>query len=113
MVEMRYASALLNAKESRLYLRIIYQSNKMRRCKLALIINLPTLMSYCPINNNVQSKLLLACEFNVSVWLVPSENTKTRKLHIVYLSKQSAVIFGELKTLAGQFEKLMARVVSD
>jgi integrase len=62
-------------------------------------------------NTCAQSELLLArwehLDFKAGEWLIPTENAKTGKPHIVYLSKRVAEMFGELKTLAGESELVM------
>ena len=40
-------------------------------------------------------------------WLIPEENAKTGKPHIVYLSTQVAEMFRELKALAGDSELVL------
>lgn len=40
-------------------------------------------------------------------WLVPEENAKTGKAHIVYLSTQVAAMFRELNALAGNSELVL------
>jgi integrase len=93
----RKRSRVLTPSEIRLYLRTIYQSNMRRQFKLALHIILLTLSR--------KSELLLArwehVNFEAGEWLVPAENAKTGKPHMVYLSTQVAEMFRELKTLAG------------
>ena len=93
----RKRSRVLTPNEIRLYLRIVYQSNMRRQFKLALHIILLTLSR--------KSELLLArwehVNFGAGEWLIPEENSKTRKPHIVYMSTQVAAMFRELKTLAG------------
>jgi hypothetical protein len=42
-------------------------------------------------------------DFEAAEWQIPAENSKTRALHIVYLSRQSAEIFRERRNLAGRF----------
>jgi integrase len=99
----RKRSRVLNAKEIRLYLHTIYQSNMRRQFQLALHIFLLTLVR--------KSELLLArwehVDFNAGEWLIPTENAKTGKPHIVYLSTQVAEMFTELKTLAGESDLVM------
>ena len=99
----RKRSRVLTPKEIRVYLRTIYQSNIRRQFKLALHIYLLTLAR--------KSELLLARWKDVNLetreWLVPAENAKTGKPHIVYLSTQVADMFVELKALAGNSELVM------
>jgi integrase len=99
----RKRSRVLTPKEIRLYLRTIYQSNIRRQFKLALHIILLTLSR--------KSELLLArwedVDFETGEWLVPAENAKTAKPHIVYLAKQVADMFRELKALAGGSELVL------
>ena len=93
----RKRARVLNKEEIRLYLRTIYQSNIRRQFKLALHILLLTLCR--------KSELLLArwehVNFKEGEWLIPEENAKTGKPHIVYMSKQVAAMLLELKALAG------------
>jgi Integrase len=99
----RKRSRVLTPNEIRLYLRTVYQSNMRRQFKLALHIILLTLSR--------KSELLLArwehVNFESSEWLIPEENSKTRKPHIVYMSTQNAAMFRELKALAGNSEFVM------
>jgi integrase len=99
----RKRSRVLTPKEIRLYLRTIYQSNIRRQFKLALHIILLTLSR--------KSELLLArwehVNFEAGEWLIPEENAKTDKPHIVYLSTQVAEMFRELKALAGGSELVL------
>ena len=52
-----------------------------------------------------KSELLLAqwphVDFDAGEWHIPEQNSKTGKPHIVYLSRQAAELFSELKALAG------------
>jgi integrase len=99
----RKRSRVLTPAEIRLYLRTIYQSNIRRQFKLALHIILLTLSR--------KSELLLArwehVNFEAGEWLIPAENAKTAKPHIVYLSTQVAEMLQELKVLAGGSELVM------
>lgn len=99
----RKRSRVLTPQEIRLYLRTIYQSNIRRQFKLALHTLLLTLAR--------KSELLLArweyVNFAAGEWLIPQENSKTGKPHIVYLSKQVAGMFQELKALAGESELVL------
>jgi integrase len=99
----RKRSRVLTPSEIRLYLRTIYQSNIRRQFKLALHIILLTLSR--------KSELLLArwehVNFETGEWLIPEENSKTAKPHIIYLSTQVAAMFQELKALAGDSELVM------
>jgi integrase len=99
----RKRSRVLAPKEIRLYLHTIYQSNIRRQFKLALHIILLTLSR--------KSELLLArwehVNFEAGEWLIPEENAKTGKPHIVYLSSQVAAMFRQLKALAGDSELVM------
>jgi integrase len=40
-------------------------------------------------------------DFDAGEWHIPEQNSKTGKPHIVYLSRQAAELFRELKALAG------------
>lgn len=99
----RKRSRVLSPNEIRLYLRTIYQSNMRRQFKLALHIILLTLSR--------KSELLLArwkdVDLDKGEWLIPAENAKGGKPHLVYLSTQVAAMFHELKTLAGQSELVL------
>ena len=99
----RKRARVLTPKEIRLYLHTIYQSNMRRQFKLALHIILLTLSR--------KSELLLArwehVNFETGEWLIPGENAKTGKPHIVYLSTQVAAMFRELKALAGDSALVM------
>ena len=99
----RKRARVLAPKEIRLYLHTIYQSNMRRQFKLALHIILLTLSR--------KSELLLArweqVNFETGEWLIPEENAKGGKPHIVYLSTQVAVMFRELKALAGDSALVM------
>ena len=96
----RSRSRVLTPPELRLYLRTVYQSNMRRQFKLAIHLLLLTLSR--------KSELLLARWKHVNLeaaeWLVPTENAKTGKPHIVYLSAQAVRLFHELKALAGDSE---------
>ncbi len=99
----RKRSRVLTPNEIRLYLRTIYQSNIRRQFKLALHIILLTLSR--------KSELQLArwehVNFDAGEWLIPEENAKNGKPHIVYLSTQVAEMFRELKMLAGNSELVL------
>jgi len=99
----RKRSRVLPPNEIRLYLHTIYQSNMRRQFKLALHIILLTLSR--------KSELLLArwehVNFESGEWLIPEENAKTGKPHIVYMSTQVVAMFRELKALAGDSELVM------
>jgi integrase len=99
----RKRTRVLSPSEIRLYLRTIYQSNMRRQFKLALHILLLTMVR--------KSELLLArwpdVDFNTGEWLVPAENAKGGKPHIVYMSTRVAVLFRELRALAGDSELVL------
>ncbi len=99
----RKRSRVLSPSEIRLYLRTIYQSNMRRQFKLALNIILLTLSR--------KSELLLArwkdVDLDKGEWLIPAENAKGGKPHLVYLSTQVTEMFRELKALAGESELVM------
>ena len=99
----RKRSRVLSPAEIRLYLRTIYQSNMRRQFKLALHIILLTLSR--------KSELLLArwkdVDLDKGEWLIPAENAKGGKPHLVYLSTQVAEMFRELKALAGESELVL------
>jgi integrase len=87
----------LTPTELRVYLRTVYGSAIDRRFKLALHIILASMVR--------KSELLLArwehVNFETGEWLVPAENTKNGKPHVVYLSSQVAEMFRELSAFAG------------
>jgi integrase len=99
----RKRARVLTPKEIRLYLHTVYQSNIRRQFKLALHIILLTLSR--------KSELLLArwehVNFEGGEWLIPPENAKTAKPHIVHLSTQVAALFRELKALAGDSDLVL------
>lgn len=99
----RKRARALTPSEIRLYLRTVYQSNIRRQFKLALHIILLTLSR--------KSELLLARWKDVDLekgeWLIPAENAKTGKPHLVYLSTQVAEMFRELKALSGDSELVL------
>jgi integrase len=99
----RKRSRVLSPQEIRLYLYTIYQSNIRRQFKLALHTLLLTLAR--------KSELLQArwqqVDFDAGEWLIPEENAKTGKPHVVYLSTQVVAIFQELKVLAGESELVL------
>lgn len=99
----RKRSRVLTPSEIRLYLRTIYQSNIRRQFKLALHIILLTLSR--------KSELLLArwkdVDLDKGEWLIPAENAKGGKPHMVYLSTQVAAMFRELKALAGESDLVL------
>jgi integrase len=99
----RKRSRVLTPNEIRLYLRTVYQSNIRRQFKLALHIILLTLSR--------KSELLLArwehVNFDAGEWLIPEENAKNGKPHIVYLSTQVAEMLRELKALAGSSDLVL------
>jgi integrase len=88
-------------KEIREYLQVIYRSNIRRQFKLALHILLLTLAR--------KSMILLATwdeiDFSTGEWTIPKEHMKGKKgeehEHTVYMSRQVAAMFRELKALAG------------
>jgi integrase len=99
----RKRSRTMSAKEIRLYLRTIYQSNIRRQFKLALLILLLTLKR--------KSELLLARWEHIDLergeWLIPAENAKTSKPSVVYLSTHVVDMFRELRRLAGTSELVL------
>lgn len=99
----RKRARVLTPAEIRLYLQTIYRSNIRRQFKLALHILL--------LSAARKSELLLArwehVNFEMGEWLVPTENAKTGKPHIVYMSTQVAEMFQELKRLACNSELVL------
>jgi integrase len=90
----------LTPQEIRIYLQTLYGSNIRRQFKLGLHLILLTLAR--------KSELLLAkwqdVHLKAGEWHVPTENSKTGKPHIVYLSRQAIDLFTELKALSGDSE---------
>lgn len=101
--KVRKRSRVLTPSEIRLYLRTVYRSNIRRQFKLALHVILLTLSR--------KSELLLARWKDVDLdkreWLVPAENAKGGKPHLVYMSSQVVEMFRELKELAGDSELVL------
>jgi integrase len=99
----RKRSRTMSAKEIRLYLRTVYDSNMRRQFKLALHILLLTLKR--------KSELLLARWEHVDLdrheWIIPEQNSKKGKAQIVYLSAQVVEMFHELRRLAGDSELVL------
>ena len=93
----------LSPEEIQLFLRVAFESNMRRQFKLALHLILLTMVR--------KSELLLARWAQVDVeqgeWHIPAENSKTGKPHIVFLSRQAAELFRELRALAGTSELVM------
>ena len=91
----------LTPKEIREYLQVIYRSNIRRQFKLALHILFLTLAR--------KSMILLATwdeiDHSTGEWVIPKEHMKGKKgeehEHTVYMSRQVAAMFRELKALAG------------
>ncbi len=90
----------LSPDEIKTYLQTLYRSNIRRQFKLALHIILLTLVR--------KSELLFAkwtdVDFAAGEWQIPQENSKTRQPHIVYMPRQVAEMFHELRALAGGSE---------
>lgn len=99
----RARARTLSPDEIRVYLHTLYRANIRRQFKLGLHLILLTLVR--------KSEMLLAQWKDVNLaageWQVPTENSKTGQPHIVYLSKQAADLFGELKGLAGDSALVM------
>ncbi len=99
----RKRSRVLTPKELRLYLRTVYSSNIRRQFKLAIHLLLLTLAR--------KSELLQArweyVDLEAGEWLVPIENAKTAKPHLVHLSTQAVALFRGLKALAGDSELVL------
>jgi len=97
----------LPPKEIREFLRGVYMSNMRRQFKLALHILFLTLVR--------KSMLLLATwdeiDFKTGEWTIPKEHVKAKKgeehEHVVYMSRQVAAMFRELKALAGGSKYVM------
>ncbi len=82
-----------------MFLKVVMDSNVCRQFKVALRLILLTLVR--------KSELMLARWEHVDVEKVerhiPTENSKTGKPHIVYLSPQALDLFAELRSLAGGY----------
>jgi integrase len=90
----------LEPAEIRTFLIELYQSNMARRSKLALHLLLLTLARKGELTRARWEHL----NFEAGEWLIPSENSKTDKPHMVYLSCQVIELFRELQMLAGDSE---------
>jgi integrase len=97
----------LSPAEIREFLQGVYKSNMRRQFKLALHIIFLTLIR--------KSMLLLATwdeiDFETGEWTIPKEHVKAKKgeehEHVVYMSRQVAAMFRELKALAGGSKYVM------
>lgn len=93
----------LSADEIRTFLRAAIESNIRRQFKLGLHLILLTMVR--------KSELLLArwehVDLDAAEWLIPAENSKTGKAHVVYLSRQAVDLFKELQPLASGSELVM------
>ena len=82
---------------------MLYRSNIRRQFKLALNIILLTLVR--------KSELLHGRWEDVNheraEWLIPESQSKTEKPHFVYMSRQVAEMFQELRVLAGDSELVL------
>jgi integrase len=87
----------LSPEEVRVFLRAAFESNIRRQFKIGLHLILLTMVR--------KSELLLArwehVDLEQAEWHIPSENSKTGKPHIVFLSRQAVALFKELQTLSG------------
>ena len=86
----------LSSEEIRVFLKAAFESNIRRQFKIGLHLLLLTMVR--------KSELLLARWHDVHLdeaeWQIPTENSKTGKPHIVYLSQQAVGLFRELHALA-------------
>jgi integrase len=96
VTQARPRTRALSPQEIRIYLHTLYQSNIRRQFKLALHLILLTLVR--------KGEMILAkwehVDFDAGEWNIPSENTKTGKPHIVYMSRQTIELFRGLHELA-------------
>ena len=103
VTQARSRDRALSSTEIRLYVEGIYGSNIRRQFKLAFHIILLTLVR--------KSELLNArwehVDFGAGEWVIPAEHSKTGKPHVVYLARQTADLFRELKGLAGSSELVL------
>ncbi len=100
---------VLEPAEIRTFLIELYQSNMARRSKLALHLLLLTLARKGELTRARWEHL----NFDAGEWLIPSENSKTDKPHMVYLSCQVIELFRELQMLAGDSEWVLPGRVKD
>jgi integrase len=81
----------------------VAQSNIRHQFKVAVWLFLLTLVR--------KSELLNArwdhVDFDGATWLIPAENSKTAKPHLVYLSRQALDCFRQLKRLASRSELVL------
>jgi integrase len=93
----------LSPAEIRAFLKGVFESNIRRQFKVGLHLILLTMVR--------KSELLQArwegVHFDEAEWHIPAENSKTRKPHIVYLSRQAVALFRELQSLACGSELVM------
>lgn len=93
----------LEPAEIKVFINSVYASNMRRQFKLGLHLLLLTMAR--------KSELLLARWEHVFIddaeWHIPVENSKTKKPHIVYLSKQAVALFKELQILADGSDLVM------
>lgn len=87
----------LSPDEIRTFLIAAFESNIRRQFKIGLHLILLTMVR--------KSEMLLArwehVDLEQAEWLIPAENSKTGKQHIVFLSRQAVGMFRELQALAG------------
>lgn len=98
----------LEPAEIRTFLVELYQSNIARRNKLALHLLLLTLTRKGELTRARWEHF----HFDGGEWLIPPENSKTEKPHVVYLSRQATELFRELHWLAGDSEWVLPGRVS-
>ena len=93
----------MSPDELRSYLQGLYRSDIRRQFKLALNIILLTLVR--------KSELLHArwehIDHERAKWLIPEGDSKTGKPHVIYMSRQVAEMFRELRVLAGDSELVL------
>jgi integrase len=93
----------LSPDEIRVFLKSSFESNMRRQFKIGLHLLLLTMVR--------KSELLLArwqdVHLDEAEWHIPTENSKTGKPHIVYLSKQAVGLFWGLHALAGGSDLVM------
>jgi integrase len=96
ITQARPRTRALSQQEIRIYLHTLYGSNIRRQFKLALHIILLTLVR----KGEMGFAKWEHVDFDAREWHIPSENSKTGKPHIVYMSLQAIELFLGLKELA-------------
>jgi integrase len=96
ITQARPRTRALSPQEIRIYLHTLYGSNIRRQFKLALHLILLTLVR----KGEMGFAKWEHVDFDAGEWHIPSENSKTGKPHIVYMSLQATALFRGLKELS-------------